>query len=67
MTLTPRGNLVAFLEKVIPSGEAGDRIKTAILRLADEQADEKAAAMVEQYARGPLRTGPRGPGRRAAS
>jgi hypothetical protein len=71
MTLTPRGNLVAFLERVIPSGEKGDRIKAAILSLADKyaaereaQAHERSAAVIEQLARPPLKTRPQ---RRPAS
>ena len=55
MTLTPRGNLAAFLENVIPSGEEGDRIKGIILRLTDEYAESYAASMIEQHARGPMR------------
>jgi hypothetical protein len=60
VTLTPRGKLVAFLERVIPSGEQGDRIKAVVLSLADEyaaereaRADERTAAMIEAHARSP--------------
>jgi hypothetical protein len=74
MTLTPRGNLVAFLERVIPSGEQGDRIKAVILSLADEyaaeleaRADERTAAMIEKHARTPLRSSPQGRRGRPAS
>jgi hypothetical protein len=44
---------VAFLERVIPSGEQGDRIKATVLSLADAYADERAARMVEAHARSP--------------
>ena len=67
MTLTPRGNLTAFLENVIPSGEEGDRIKGIILRLTDEYAESYAASMIEQHARSPLATRPQDWNRRPAS
>ena len=49
--MTAREDLVKGLDRVIPDGPKGDRLKAYLLKLADEYADERVAREAERIAR----------------
>lgn len=51
--MSARDDLLGFVNRVIPSGDKGDKIKTRLLGLVEAYRDEFAAQQVEAHARPP--------------